>query len=448
MSSAQREPIAVYVHIPFCPSKCGYCDFNSYAVASPRPENGATTQTPADDGSGKAGSDHREKGLELSLVPRTVAAIIEDIRTSPASGTPAKTIFFGGGTPTSLSAEDLTAVLKAVMEAHPPIPGAEITSEANPGTVDAEKFAAMREAGFNRLSLGAQSFLESDLLRLGRIHGPGHIGRAVAAARSAGFESLNLDLMFGLPGQTAEGWRRNLEEAAALDPDHLSLYCLTIEPRTAFKRLYDTGQLILPDDDEQLAMYDEARAFASARGYMQYEISNFARAGQECRHNLAYWRCEPYAAYGPGAVSCLPSAVSCLPRAASLAAEMAGPARSEGGSGTASLAAGSGDTGLGWVRATRKLHPRRYCEAVESGEGLFANEEALGPDELALERVMLGLRLAEGLRLDCLAFLGRDLPPAGLQTILDRGWGQIQADRLILTREGQNFCTDAALLLA
>ncbi len=184
--------LAVYVHIPFCPTKCGYCDFNSYA------------------GSGE------------DLVERTVDAQVEEIRRSPWRGRPASTIFFGGGTPTFLTESQLLRIFEAVLEAHPPLPDCETTSEANPGTVDASKFRAMRAAGFNRISLGAQSFLDSDLLTLGRIHRAGEIERAVNAAREAGFDNINLDLMFALPSQSIRAWNANLDRALALEPEHLS----------------------------------------------------------------------------------------------------------------------------------------------------------------------------------------------------------------------------------
>ena len=172
-------PLAVYVHIPFCPTKCGYCDFNSYAMAG-------------------------------EIVDRTVDATVTEITRSPLAGRPAKTVFFGGGTPTMLSATQLERILTAVRESHPFDQACEVTSEANPGTVDSDKFKAMKAMGFNRLSLGAQSFDTSELLRLGRIHGPAEIGLAVERARAAGFDNINIDLMFGLPGQSLRVWQNNL----------------------------------------------------------------------------------------------------------------------------------------------------------------------------------------------------------------------------------------------
>ncbi len=384
-SKSLSDGIAIYVHIPFCPSKCGYCDFNSYGVSK--------------DGS---------PGLEENLVARTVQATVADLEQSPFAGVPAKTIFFGGGTPTSLEVDDLTKILETLLKVHPPIEGAEITSEANPGTADASKFSAMRKAGFNRISLGAQSFSSTDLVRLGRIHGADQISAAVECARKAGFDNLNLDLMFGLPHQNLQGWKENLEQALALKPEHLSLYCLTIEPRTAFKRLYDSGKLHLPSDGVQVQMYDAAREFAEQNGYKQYEISNYAKSGYECKHNLEYWMANPYAGYGPGAVGCLPTT--------------AGP-----------------------CRTTRLLHPRRYCEAIESGGNPCAELEFLTDETVFMERIMLGLRLNQGISMQL-------LPPSqsvrnGVDRLLERGWATLQNNQLSLTRLGQDFCSEATLLL-
>ncbi len=366
------RPLAVYVHIPFCPTKCGYCDFNSYA-------------------------------MDGDIVERTVQAIVREIRSSLSAGRPAKTIFFGGGTPTFLSEEQLLRVFEAVLEVHPPLPGAEITSEANPGTVDAEKFTAMRKAGFNRISMGAQSFLDSDLLALGRIHRSSEIERAFRAAREAGFDNVNLDLMFALPNQSAHGWRQNLSKALALEPEHLSLYCLTIEPNTAFYKKNLRGQLALPDDEQQVAMYEECLDRTAAAGYEQYEISNFAKLGRECRHNLCYWYGEEYAGYGPGAVGALV----------------------EDGVRT---------------RYTNLKHPDGYCAAVEKGLPLRFENEVLAESMLKTERVMLGLRLNEGLQLG-------ELDLQSVHRLEERGWVETDRERARLTREGRHFCSEVALEL-
>jgi oxygen-independent coproporphyrinogen-3 oxidase len=362
--------IAVYVHIPFCPSKCGYCDFNSYA-------------------------------MDGEIKQRTTDAIRKEILQSPWRGVKAKTVFFGGGTPTFLEQDQLLSILDAVAESHPIDSDIEVTSEANPGTVDTPKFAAMRQAGFNRISLGVQSFQEDDLLTLGRVHKSGEIERAVLAAREAGFESLNLDLMFALPNQSLHGWRANLDRALALNPDHLSLYCLTIEENTAFYKQQLRGQLQLPDEDSQVEMYEECVRKTAEREYVHYEISNFARPGMECRHNLCYWRTEDYAGYGPGAVGCVDG-----------------------------------------VRYTNTKHPVGYSERVENGQPVPFESEKLTEEDRRLERIMLGLRLAEGLPVS-----GVEISDGGLKRCIQRGWVSSDQDRLYLTQEGKHFCSEVALEL-
>ena len=380
------EALAIYVHTPFCPSKCGYCDFNSYAMSG-------------------------------EIMERTTRAIVAEIERSPWRGRPAKTIFFGGGTPTFLAEDQLLRILDTVMRVHPPVDGAEITSEANPGTADAEKFRAMRRAGFNRISLGAQSFLDSDLLRLGRIHKAGEIERAVAIARDAGFDNLNLDLMFALPGQSRHAWRTNLDRALSLSPEHLSLYCLTLEPNTPFYKQHLSGQLQLPDDDEQVAMYEECGLVTAEKGFEQYEISNFALPGRECAHNLCYWRAEEYAGYGPGAVGCVASApigLRPLPPQA----------------------------GEDLVRYTNLKHPERYCSAVENGDAIAFEYEEITPDKQRVETIMLGLRLNAGLDMSDL-----DLSRGQIERLVDRGWIDLRDDVIRLTKEGRHFCSEVALEL-
>lgn len=381
-SNHDGAEVAVYVHVPFCPSKCGYCDFNSYAMTG-------------------------------TIIERTVDAIEREILQSPWRGMPAKTIFFGGGTPTFLDAPQLIRLFDAVVEAHPPVDGCEITSEANPGTVDASKFAAMRQAGFNRISLGAQSFQDDDLLRLERIHKARDIEKAVRAAREAGFENINVDLMFALPSQAMVGWERNLERAIALETEHLSLYCLTIEPNTAFYKKNLKGLLDLPDEDRQVQMYEMAMDATQAAGLAQYEISNFAKPGLECAHNLCYWRHEPYAGYGPGAVGCMDGA-------------------------------NVGETGeLGSVRYTNLKHPERYCAAVESSSQVPFEHERLTNENVHMERVMLGIRLNEGLPISNL-----ELDGAALEALRSKGWIDVDDDRLTLTRAGRHYCSEVALALS
>ncbi|MFY9235457.1 MAG: radical SAM family heme chaperone HemW [Fimbriimonadaceae bacterium] len=371
------QQIAVYVHIPFCPSKCGYCDFNSYAMSG-------------------------------DIMESTTAAIIAEIERSPWTGIPAKTIFFGGGTPTFIPPEQLVRILEAVVRAHPPVTDAEITSEANPGTVDMAKFRRMREAGFNRISLGAQSFKDDDLLRLGRVHRSGEIEQAFGAARDAGFENINLDLMFALPGQSSRAWHENLRRVIELRPEHLSLYCLTLEPNTPFYKQHLHGQLVLPDDEAQVAMYEDAVVFAQSAGYLQYEISNFAQPGFECRHNLCYWRGEDYAGYGPGAVGCMTNF--------------------------------SDSSNLARHRYTNLKHPERYCAAIAANEEVAFESESLTEANARMEQIMLGIRLNEGL---CLA--GMEIEAKAMDRVVRRGWVSTSGGRAKLTPEGRHFCSEVAL---
>lgn len=368
------QPVAVYVHIPFCPSKCGYCDFNSFAMSG-------------------------------NITERTTRAMIKEISTSPHRGRKSKTVFFGGGTPTFLASNELTSCLQAVLAEHPADGDIEITSEANPGTADAHKFLDMRKAGFNRLSIGAQSFLKEDLIRLGRIHGPSEIGHAVRIARAAGFENLNLDLMFGLPGQTRKAWKTNLEFAIGLGPDHLSLYGLTIEPNTRFHKLHRRGMLDLPEEGEHVEMYEIACEAMHSAGYRQYEISNFARPGFECRHNLCYWKAEEYLGYGPGAVGCLGSTVH-------------------------------------KTRYTNVKHPERYCDAVENGEILWCESEFVDEKTQRFEQIMLGVRLNEGL------YLESEEERSRAERLVGRGWLESSEDKYRLTDAGRHFCSAVVAELA
>ncbi len=343
--------------------------------------------------------------MDGEIMERTVQATISEIERSTQAGRPAKTIFFGGGTPTYLAEGQLIRVFEAVLRAHPPLPDAEITSEANPGTVDMLKFKAMRESGFNRISLGAQSFLDTDLLKLGRIHKAGEIERAVGSARDAGFTNLNLDLMFALPNQSSHGWKNNLARALALDPEHLSLYCLTIEPNTAYYKLNLKGQLDLPDDDQQVAMYDECLMRTAEKGFMQYEISNFAKPGRECQHNLCYWNAEEYVGYGPGAVGAL-------------------------------------ETDDGRIRYTNLKHPVGYCSAIAAGDSLRFEADLLTTENLQVERIMLGLRLNAGLDT-----LDLDLDKKSILKLQDKGWIVTSDDKIRLTPLGRHFCSEVALEL-
>lgn len=272
----ENDPVkGIYLHIPFCVRKCSYCDF--YSV-------------PAPDRS--AGEFPRLLLQETTLLRDRFPGIAE---------TPADTVYFGGGTPTVLGAESLCLLLSGVRSAFPVTDGAEITTEANPGTVSRPDLLRLRQGGFTRISVGAQSFSPRILRTLGRIHGVEEILRTVRDVRDAGFRSVGIDLIFGIPGQSLASWRADLERTVERNPSHVSAYALAPEPGTPIHRALARGELRMPDDDEVAGFYEEARTILSAAGIAQYEISNFARPGQQCRHNRKYWRREEYLGFGPSA---------------------------------------------------------------------------------------------------------------------------------------------------
>ncbi len=265
-------PLAVYVHIPFCTIKCGYCDFNAYA-----------------------GLDALKDAYARALLREAEAA-------APLlAGRTISSVGFGGGTPGEFPARHIAALLDLLRSLASFEPRAEVTLEVNPGTSSPPYLRDLRAAGVTRLSVGAQSFHPAELAFLDRIHSPEATAAAVAAARDAGFESLNLDLIYGLPGQSLEAWLASLDAALRLQADHLSCYALTVEEGTPLARRIARGQLRLPDSDLAADMYDAASDLLAAAGYRQYELSNWARPGHESRHNIAYWTDRDYLALGAGA---------------------------------------------------------------------------------------------------------------------------------------------------
>ena len=266
------RPIAVYVHIPFCTVKCGYCDFNAYA------------------------------GMD-ALKPAYLEALLAEIRANAPllEGRTIASVGFGGGTPGELPAAHIATVLDALRNTAPFAPGAEVTLEVNPGTSSPAHLNALRAAGVTRLSIGAQSFDPAELAFLDRIHSPEATAATVAAARAAGFTSVSLDLMYGLPGQPLERWLATVRAALALQPDHLSLYALTIEPGTPLARRVERGEVTPADPDLTADMYEAASDLLETAGFEQYELSNWARPGHQSRHNRAYWTDADYLALGAGA---------------------------------------------------------------------------------------------------------------------------------------------------
>ena len=275
MNNAQATQWGIYAHIPYCVKKCAYCDFISSAV----------------------GKDTRAEMEDYAAALR--AEILREVPPLRARWGDAATVYFGGGTPTALPAALLTGILETLRTAAgTPV---ECTVEANPGTVDAAYLTQLRAAGANRLSLGVQSFDDRLLRVIGRIHTAAEAEQAFRAARAAGFENISLDLMYGLPTQTLDDLKKSVDEALALVPEHISVYGLTVEEGTPFAAAEAQGKLALPTEDAAEEMYDWLTAALPARGYVRYEISNFARQGCESRHNLGYWRNVPYLGVGAAA---------------------------------------------------------------------------------------------------------------------------------------------------
>ncbi|WP_298003476.1 MULTISPECIES: radical SAM family heme chaperone HemW [Anaerolinea] len=271
-------PVSIYIHIPFCVHRCAYCDFNTYA------------------------------GME-KWIPSYVDALCKEITlvgNAAPQMFPVHTIFFGGGTPSFIPAIFIQKILTAIRSQFLILEEAEITLEANPGSVEPELLETLRLAGVNRLSIGMQSAVQEELSLLTRTHTPDDVKQSIRFARQAGFENINLDLMFGIPGQTMDTWKYSLDFALSLDPEHLSLYCLTVEEGTPLHQWVEKGKTIMPSEDETAEMYEFSMDYLAEFGFLQYEISNWAKPGkngewQMCRHNLQYWNYLPYLGFGAGA---------------------------------------------------------------------------------------------------------------------------------------------------
>jgi len=270
-----KPACGVYVHIPFCETKCGYCDFYSVPLQG------------------------RNTGLPVERVCRELRARVLE------SGHRVRTIFFGGGTPTLLPVAQLDELFRAVAETAPPETLDEFTVEANPATVDGQKAALLVRSGVTRVSMGAQSFFPAELAALERLHSPDDIPPSVATLRANGVRQINVDLIFGIPGQSMASWAESLRRAIGLGVDHLACYGLTYEPNTRLTGQRDRGLITPCDEQIEADMYLLAIDLLVAAGFEQYEISNFAKPGCRCRHNLIYWRNEPYIGVGPSAAGCV-----------------------------------------------------------------------------------------------------------------------------------------------
>jgi oxygen-independent coproporphyrinogen-3 oxidase len=336
----KTSTFGVYVHWPFCAQKCPYCDFNSHV---------------------------RHKGWDearfLAAYKREIDWVADHIGPRVATS-----VFFGGGTPSLMQAETAGEILEHVAKRWGIADDAEITLEANPGSVEAARFLAFRSAGINRVSIGVQSLRDEELRRLGRIHSVEEAKGAIDIARRT-FERFSFDLIYARPGQTADAWRAELAEALDLAGDHLSLYQLTIEPDTPYAALHAAGKLVIPDDDKAAALYEITEEMTTGRGLQAYEVSNYARAGSESRHNLLYWRYGEYAGIGPGAHGRI---ISGDRREATVA----------------------------------ERNPEAWSARVEDEDNGFIELNVLSQAEQADEMLLMGLRLAEGVDLARLAELG------------------------------------------
>jgi oxygen-independent coproporphyrinogen-3 oxidase len=329
----------VYVHVPFCATRCGYCDFNTYTAAELKSSPASPTSW-------------------LAALRQELTLAVEVLGTPP----PANTVFVGGGTPSLLGASGLAEVLTAVRETVGLAPDAEVTTESNPESTSPEFFEGIRSAGYTRVSLGMQSAAPHVLAVLDRTHTPGRAAAAAREARGAGFEHVNLDLIYGTPGETAEDLRKSLDAVLEAGVDHVSAYALIVEEGTALARRIARGELSSPDDDILADRYEQLDRTLSGAGLHWYEVSNWATEPKAwCQHNLGYWQGADWWGAGPGAHS-----------------------------------------HVGGVRWWNVKHPARYAELLARGTSPAAARESLTSEDRHLERVMLQLRLVDGLPVDIL----------------------------------------------
>ena len=370
-------PLSLYVHIPWCVRKCPYCDFNSHEA--------------------------RDEIPEAAYIDALIADLEQDL---PAVwGRTVETVFFGGGTPSLFSPEGIDRLLADVRARIPLKPEAEITLEANPGTVDHARFKGFREAGINRLSIGIQSFQPELLKKIGRIHSGTEAITAVEAAHQAGFKNFNLDLMFGLPGQTQKQALQDLQMARDLQPAHISWYELTIEPNTWFHRHPPQR----PDDDTLWEMQQAGRTLLEAAGYQRYEVSAYGRAQRQCRHNMNYWQFGDYLGIGAGAHAKISDAAT-----------------------------------QGITRTAKQRHPRNYLDNAHSNARI-SNSNRITPADALLEFAMNALRLDQGF--SPAAFTAATgLSYTGIESIVNKGVadGLLSHDGSIIrtTPKGQRYLNE------
>jgi putative oxygen-independent coproporphyrinogen III oxidase len=369
LESLASRPFGMYVHVPFCAARCGYCDFNTY--------------TATELGGGASQAAYAETALaEVRLARRVLGEV--DV--------PVQTVFFGGGTPTLLPAEDLGRILAAIAADFGLAADAEVSCEANPESVDRAYLHRLRAQGVNRLSLGMQSAVPHVLAVLDRRHTPGRAVAAVGWARTAGFAAVSLDLIYGAPGERPGDWQASLDAALATRPDHVSAYALVVEDGTRLAQRVARGEIKPPADDDLADCYERADDVLSAAGLSWYEISNWALPGHAGRHNLGYWQGGNWWGVGPGAHS-----------------------------------------GIGGVRWWNRRHPAGYANRLAAGRSPALGREILTASQRQTERLMLGLRLAAGLPLS-------ELPAPAVTALLEEGLlarAAAAEERAVLTRRGR-----------
>jgi len=360
-------PLSFYVHIPYCIKRCGYCDFNTY--------------TPSE----------LQDGATLEIVSNDyIDAVLRELEAAPKDLVP--TIFFGGGTPSLLPADDLGRVISAIKTRNGLTPDCEITLEANPDSVTQEKLARYLEVGFNRISFGMQSAKPHVLAALDRTHNPANVEKAITMARSAGFKSISVDLIYGTPGESLDDWQETVSAALALDIDHISAYALIVETGTKLAAQIKRGDLTMPNDDLMADMYLLVDQMCESAGLTWYELSNWSKPGHECRHNIAYWENKNWWGLGPGAHSHIDK-----------------------------------------KRFWNLKHPTTYKQKLFAGESPIADSELLTAEQIKDEAILLGIRMREGLEIEL-------LEPHQMEVLAiyrENGFVQLHDDRVLLTPAGR-----------
>lgn len=367
------DTLALYIHIPFCLKRCGYCDFNSYT--------------------------------QLEYVPSYMDSLKREISFYSSLKRKITSVYIGGGTPTVLGERELSSLIDAIHKGFDLSPDLEFTVEANPETVTAGKLKVLKEGGVNRISFGLQSFKDELLKAIGRIHTAEGFLKKYAMAREAGFDNVNVDLIFGLPGQKVEDFMDTLKKLVGLSPEHISCYSLSVEEGTKFYELQEKGQLLLPSEDEERAMYHSARHFLQENGYSHYEISNFAKAGRESRHNLVYWTYGDYLGLGAGAHSFLDG-----------------------------------------VRFYNAYGLKDYIDRVKARGEAVENRERISEEEQQAEFMILGLRLVRGVeKTKFFERFKKDLDLVfrqALEKLKDKGLILNEKDRVRLTERGLDLANE------